>query len=115
MLTLLLDLIRGKGPHIFPRSPEGWIEEAGSAGLSLFSWTGQEYLLFDRAFVSVVQAARKLTGHMPDTIVTARANRSVQTPQRNTKQPASGRATYWTVRKITCRLSAGFEPLAHRL
>jgi ubiquinone/menaquinone biosynthesis C-methylase UbiE len=107
---LLLDLIRGKGPHIFPRRPEGWIEEAGSAGLSLISWTGQEYLLFDRAFVKVVQTVRKLTGHSSRAILPGRASSSVEVAQ----PKSGGRALYWALRKITCKLSAWIEPLARK-
>jgi SAM-dependent methyltransferase len=108
---MLLDLIRGRGPHIFPRRPEGWIEEAGSAGLSLVSWTGQEYLLFDRAFVSIVQTARKLAGHMPDDTLPLRADRPAEAVQPNSR----GRAVYWALRKVTCKLSVRFEPLVQTL
>jgi SAM-dependent methyltransferase len=107
---LLLDLIRGEGPHIFPKRPRGWIEEAGSTGLSLVSWTGQEYLFFDRAFVNIVQTLRKLTGNWSGAILPARASNSAEAAQ----PQSGGRALYWALRKITCKLSAWSEPLARK-
>jgi SAM-dependent methyltransferase len=35
---LLFELIRGRGAHIFPRSPEDWIEQASSNGATLLGW-----------------------------------------------------------------------------
>jgi ubiquinone/menaquinone biosynthesis C-methylase UbiE len=108
---MLLDLIRGSGRHIFPRRPKAWIAEVESAGLSLDSWTGQEYFLFDRAFVSVVQTARKLTGHVPNNKIPMEDDLSGEAAQQSSLE----RALYWRLRKVTCRLSAKFEPLAQRL
>jgi len=104
---LLLDLIRGTGPHIFPKSPNGWIEEARLAGLSVVAWSGQEYLLLDRMFVSAVQTLRKMTGQSSGTILPARAANAAEARQPKT----GGRALYWAARKFTCKLSEWSEPL----
>ncbi len=42
---VVLELIRGRAPHIFPHRPQEWIERVSSAGLSLVCWFGQEFLL----------------------------------------------------------------------
>ena len=54
---ILMELVQGKDRHIFPRTPEGWIEAASSCGVKLMGWFGQEFLLLDRLFV---RAARIL-------------------------------------------------------
>ncbi len=109
--VLLLDLIRGKGPHIFPQRPEAWIDEARSTGLSLVSWTGQEYLFLDRAFVWVAQTVRTLTGHASAPTLPARACRSGETDRRK----VAGKTLYWAMRRVTCMLSEWLEPLARRV
>lgn len=108
---LLLDLIRGEGPHIFPRNPQGWIAEAGLAGLSAVAWTGQEYMLFDRAFVSIVQTSQKLTGNWSGAILPARAQNAAEAARPKT----GARALYWSLRKTTCGLSALTEPLVRKI
>src|SRR5450631_717002 len=52
---ILMELIRGHGTHIFPRSPQGWIDSANASGASLVSWFGQEFMLVDRAFVKIAK------------------------------------------------------------
>jgi ubiquinone/menaquinone biosynthesis C-methylase UbiE len=108
---LLLDLIRGEGPHIFPRSPKGWIDEAALAGLSAVAWTGQEYMFLDRSFVRLVQTAQKLTGNWSGAVLPARANNTAEAAQPKT----GARAMYWSLRKVTCGLSALTEPMVRQV
>jgi hypothetical protein len=57
-----MELIRGEGPHIFPRNPQDWIDTAAAAKMRLVHWEGQEFLLLDQVFVRAVQAMRSVGG-----------------------------------------------------
>lgn len=105
---LLIDLIRGEGPHIFPRSPASWITEASAAGLSLLEWHGQEYFLVDRAFVKLIHALRNLVkpNSGPGLPVQPQLSSGPTEPR------SAARAFYWGVRRITCKASEWLEPLA---
>jgi SAM-dependent methyltransferase len=107
---LLLDLIRGEGPHIFPRSPSGWITEASSIGLSLVEWYGQEYFLLDRGFVNLMHGMRGLSGHASEPGLPVQlGNATMQEKPRST-----GRLLYWMARKVTCKASEWLEPVARK-
>jgi SAM-dependent methyltransferase len=106
---LLLELIRGQGPHIFPRRPSDWIEQASSGGLSLVGWRGQEYLVLDRAFVQIVQAVRRLAGNNAGPSLPGRA------PVGKTKLVSTARLVYWAIRRCTCKLSEWLEPVVQKL
>jgi SAM-dependent methyltransferase len=106
---LLLELIRGKGPHIFPRRPSDWIDQASSAGLSLVGWRGQEYLVLDRAFVQLVQAIRGRTVNNAGPLLPGRA------PVGKTKPASTARLVYWAIRRSTCKLSEWLEPVVQRV
>jgi SAM-dependent methyltransferase len=104
---LLLELIRGQGPHIFARRPLDWIEQASSAGLSLVGWRGQEFLIPDRAFVGIVQAARQLAGNGTNPALTGQARELVSEPERT----SIARLLYWAIRRGTCAISEWLEPV----
>ncbi len=101
--VLLMDIIKGMGAHVFSRTPEGWIQEARSCGLELIYWRGQEFLLLDRSFVSVVQSLRR--GLRPD---------SGSALPTSAAEPSRRKALYWAVRRISCTLSEWLEPLARK-
>jgi SAM-dependent methyltransferase len=102
--VLLIDLIRGIGPHIFSRPADDWIDEARDCGLSLVCWRGQEYLFLDRGFVWIVQSLRRRSGHGSDSGPPIRVGRAPR-----------GKALYWSVRRATCALSAWLEPLVEEI
>lgn len=108
---LLIDLIRGDGPHIFPRSPASWIAEASSTGLSLIEWHGQEYFLLDRAFVKLTHALRGF--------VKPKSAPGLPVQLEDFAGPMKTRSTaksfYWAARRVTCKVSEWFEPLARKL
>lgn len=106
---LLLELIRGQGPHIFPHRPPDWIEQASSAGLALVGWRGQEYLFLDRAFVQLVQAIRVLAGNSAGPLLPGRA------PAGKTKPASTARLVYWAIRRCTCKLSEWLEPIVQKV
>jgi SAM-dependent methyltransferase len=104
---ILFELIRGKDGHIFPRSPQNWIDEAESCGVRLTSWFGQEFLLFDRAFVGIAQATRgNSTGSAPSVALT-----DPPTPRPSSTE----RRLYWQLRHITMAVSSWSEPLAGKI
>lgn len=106
---LLLELIRGQGPHIFSRRPSEWIQRASSAGLSLVGWRGQEYLVLDRAFVQIAQALWGLR----------RTNAAPSLPGRTSvgknKPVSTARLAYWAIRRCTCALSEWIEPIVQNV
>jgi SAM-dependent methyltransferase len=106
---LLLELIRGQGPHIFPRRPSDWIAQASSAGVTLVEWRGQEYLVLDRAFVQLVQAVRALMGNNAGPSLPGRA------PVGKTNPVSTARLVYWAIRRCTCKLSKWLEPVVQKV
>jgi SAM-dependent methyltransferase len=106
---MLLELIRGQGPHIFSRRPSEWIEQASSAGLSLVGWRGQEYLVLDRVFVHIVQAARDLAGKNAGPSLPGRTPLGKSTPV------STSRLAYWAIRRCTCALSGWIEPIVQNV
>ena len=108
---VVLELIRGRAPHIFSHRPQEWIDRVSSAGLSLVFWFGQEFLLLDRPFVKLAQMLGALAGHpskasLPE-IPAATAGGSQPMP--------FGKRLYWSVRRITVRFSEWIEPIAQRV
>jgi len=108
---LLLELIRGRGAHIFARRPRDWIEQASSAGVSLVGWHGQEYLILDRAFVGIVYAARRLARNGAGSSLPGQARETVWGPER----VPTARLAYWAVRRSTCAISEWLEPIAQSI
>lgn len=105
---LLIELIKGEAPHIFPRSPKGWIEAASATGLKSIYTEGQEYLLFDQGVVQVVQGIRYLAGRKVANLLPPQ--NAASTAQGKTG--SLGRAMYWAARRIACMFSEWTEPLA---
>jgi SAM-dependent methyltransferase len=104
---ILMELIRGKDEHIFPRNPQGWIEQASSCGVKLMGWFGQEFFLLDRLFVRVARtlAGRNGTPTSPGT-----------TPQVSPDQNSTiARRTYWGLRHITVPISAWADPITEMI
>lgn len=108
---LLMELIRGEGPHIFPRNPQKWIETAGAAGMRLVHWEGQEFLLLDQVFVRAVQAMRSAVRGKQAIALPAPGG----APGGQAKPRAGGRAIYWGMRKVSCKLSEWVEPLVRKI
>jgi SAM-dependent methyltransferase len=104
---ILFELIRGKGAHIFPRTPQGWIQQASQSDVKLIGWFGQEFLLFDRLFADAAhKLAEKSSGSAGD-----------DAPPSNVapgKMPAS-RRIYWKLRHLTAQVSAWVDPAAEEI
>ncbi|MDE3110465.1 MAG: class I SAM-dependent methyltransferase, partial [Acidobacteriota bacterium] len=98
---ILMELIRGKGPHIFPRAPRDWITQTSYWGAELIAWFGQEYLLPDRLFI---RAAR--------TMWRASANTPVSLPVSARRHSSASWRIYWGLRRVTASLSAWTDGLA---
>jgi SAM-dependent methyltransferase len=104
---ILMELIRGNGAHIFPRSPQDWIALANSRGLGLLGWFGQEYLLFDRLLVHAVRAV-------------APRNRNSDTVTKVLGAVPSGhspvsRRVFWALRHMAASFSAWTDPLVEAI
>ena len=106
---LLLELIRGQGPHIFPHRSSDWIEQTSSAGVTLVGWRGQEYLILDRIFVQLVQAVRGLTGRSAGSSLQGRALVG------KAKPVSAAQLVYWAIRRGTCKLSEWLEPVVQKV
>lgn len=104
---LLLELIRGRGAHIFPRSPENWIEQATSHGATLLGWFGQEFLLPDRLFVRMAQSVSGRNGNRVSTGAPAADSES--------DAGSASRRAYWRFRRITASVSAWTDPFAEKI
>jgi len=105
--AILMELIRGKGPHIFPRTATDWVDQAKSHGLNLVGWFGQEYLLLDRLVVHAAQAITAKDGYAAE-------------PRGFLAEPASrpsfiARQFYWACRRIAAPLSAWTDPIVARI
>lgn len=104
---ILLELIRGKDAHIFPARPSEWIARASTRGLRLDTWFGEEYLLLDRAFVALVLSVRR----MLESQFSRRPPGVAQSNPADTRSSRLARITFWTMRRVTLKLSSWMEPL----
>ena len=100
---ILLELTRGHGVHIFPRSPRDWISEVESHGTTLIDCFGQEFFLPDRLFVFLAQTVHGRKGNHVDQAQSASPTYSPK------KSPLTHRL-YWRLRGITVPFSAWAEP-----
>jgi ubiquinone/menaquinone biosynthesis C-methylase UbiE len=103
---ILMELICGNGPHIFPHSAPEWIEHAAAFGAKTIAWFGQEYLLLDRAFVRVTHKRRN-----------TQLNHGVVTEYGAplAAHSSTARRVYWGLRHITTPISVWVEPLVERI
>jgi SAM-dependent methyltransferase len=104
---ILMELIRGAGVHIFPRSPTDWIEQTASQGATLIAWFGQEFLLPDRIFVHLAQSLRGGNG--------GHGNAKTTPGCSGTRSEPSLRNMYWRLRHITAPVSAWIDPLTEKI
>jgi SAM-dependent methyltransferase len=104
---ILMELIRGKDRHIFPRSPRDWIQQATSCGAKLIDWFGQEFFLFDRLFVGLAQSVsgRRRSG----------ASTTAVSSEAGPRPVSAARHMYWELRHVTAQLSAWADPVAERI
>jgi hypothetical protein len=104
---ILMELIRGEGMHIFPRTARGWIDQARALGLKLAGWFGQEYMLLDRLLVHTAQA------------ITAKNGSSVPTTEIREKSVLrhshAARRLYWAFRHVTAPISALADPIVEKI
>jgi SAM-dependent methyltransferase len=104
---ILMELIQGRGEHIFPRDPQDWIRQVTSSGATLLGWFGQEFLFLDRLFVRVAQKLKNPNAnpdglHAPPAVPPAQPDSSI-------------RRAYWSIRHFTAPLSAWSDPLTEKL
>jgi len=103
---ILMELICGEGAHVFPRSPDDWVNELALCGAKLIAWFGQEYLLLDRLFVGAVRGVARRNRPHPEGLL----------PMQSASRNASGiRRYYWAVRRITVSVSAWTDPFVERV
>ena len=104
---VLMELIRGEGVHIFPRTARGWIEQAGALGLKLAGWFGQEYMLLDRLLVHTTRAITARNGNpMPATEI----------PEKSApRHSPTARQIFWAFRHVTAPISAWVESLVENI
>jgi SAM-dependent methyltransferase len=107
----LIELIRGHGLHVFSRLPDDWIEQVSKPGVSLVSWHGHEYFLFDRVFVYSVQKLRALAGYSVSEDSAPHSGPAGE----DHELPGLARRVYWTLRRIAVALSVCAEPLFERV
>jgi SAM-dependent methyltransferase len=104
---LLFELIQGRGPHIFPRSPEDWIQQATSHGAALLGWFGEEFLLADRLFVRLAQSVSGRNGaHLSAGALPADSESGTRSAMRR---------AYWRIRRITASASAWTDPVVEKI
>jgi len=104
---IMMELIRGEGPHIFPRTSSGWIDQAAARGLKLTGWFGQEYMLLDRLFVHTVRAMTAPNGS---------STVALQIPQKSaTRQSPVARRLFWAFRHVTAPISAWADPIVEKI
>jgi len=108
---ILFELIRGQGPHVFSRTPAGWVSEVSTLGLQPVLWFGQEFLLLDRLLVALQLRLRGLAGrHASQTLpgkLQGGADRS--------GLPLFARRLYWMLRRISVVSSLLIEPIVERI
>jgi SAM-dependent methyltransferase len=107
----LIELIRGHGLHVFSRLPDDWIKQASTLGVSLVSWRGHEYFLFDRCFVYSVQKLRAFVGYP----VSEDSSPDSGPAARDQELPDLARRAYWMLRRIVVALSVWTEPLFEKV
>jgi hypothetical protein len=87
------------------------IGQVSTLGVSLVSWRGHEYFLFDRGFVYSVQKVRALTGYA----VSEDSSPHSGPAGGDHELPNLARRGYWTLRRIAVALSVWAEPLFEKV
>lgn len=105
--VILFELIRGEDSHIFPRTPQKWLDLGASCGLRAKGWFGQEYLLLDRFFVRIVQGVMKRRE--------SSGAAGVDSVEAIPPRPTTLRRVYWGLRHATVPLSVWAEPVVGRM
>jgi SAM-dependent methyltransferase len=108
MSRVLMELIRDRDSHIFPREPKDWIRQATTRGAHLIDWFGQDYLILDRAFVSLAPA-------LPAPARNAAAGAQRASPGAASGPPPAARRIFWGVRRVAVPVSARMDPIAAKL
>jgi len=108
---VLFELIRGQGQHIFLHSPDRWVAQLRSRGLTLLGWFGQEFLLFDRALTGAVHGTRRafhpgLSETLPD---------EASAMQTADSGASLSKRMYCAMRRMAVSASVLLEPLAERI
>src|SRR3984957_4174498 len=99
---ILIELIRGKGNHIFPLSPRNWIDLVTSAGATLVNWFGQEFMLMDRAFVTLARLLVHGRDHQTISLQTVNSD-------------SLSREMFWKIRRLSAIISARIDPTVGRI
>lgn len=102
---VLMELIRGRGAHIYPRKAQDWVRQATTRGAQLIDWFGQEYLIFDRAFVSFARLLRPHARNAGEVGMPA-------IPVSTSTAASVARHIFWGIRRVTVPLSSQMEPIA---
>jgi SAM-dependent methyltransferase len=108
---VLFELIRGQGQHIFSHSPDWWIAQLQSRGLTLLGWFGQEFLFFDRALTGAVHGTRRVFCPGLGETLPARATAT----QTGNSGASLSRRMYWAMRRMAVSTSVFLEPLVERI
>jgi len=104
---ILMELIRGKGAHVFPRTPEDWIHQTTLCGAKLVEWSGQEFLLLDRAFVRCARAlAVKRASHSDGVIAPLESG---------SRQRSFPRRIYLKALQLLALISPSAEPIFEKI
>jgi SAM-dependent methyltransferase len=108
---ILFELIRGQGPHVFSRKPADWISQVSAMGPRSILWFGQEFLLFDRLMVALLQSLRALAGYAASETLPGKS----QDTRDHTGLGLLARRIYWALRKISVVTSVWIEPVAEKI
>jgi ubiquinone/menaquinone biosynthesis C-methylase UbiE len=104
---ILLELVRGRDSHIFPRPPQDWIREVESCGATLIECFGQEYFFSDRLFVGMAKAIFRRGGNVVD--------QKQPTGSFPSGDVSLARRVYWQLRRITVSISAWTEGVVTKI
>jgi len=104
---ILMELIRGEGPLLFPKTPREWITLAASCGARLVGWFGQEYRLLDRLFVHIALTLRPKSGS---------SRQAGAVPQKGASESSTlTRRIYWGIRRVTFPVSIWADLIVERI
>lgn len=108
---ILFELIRGQGPHVFSRPAADWISQVSAMGPRPIVWFGQEFLLFDRPMVALVQRLRAFAGYAASQTLPGKS----QGAGDHAGSGLLARRIYWALRRISVVTSVWIEPVATKI